>query len=370
MATTLQKPATRFAQTDRTGWVFTLTAKDIFDLLPQRQPEQLSLFTETNRPITSRHMEGIERFLIDIPNWAMPSITLAVTPGRITEKGKTISVDMEDLKILDGQHRTEAFAKLIHRWQLDAPRDDTSEIQKKLDAILAQELPAVIFEIKDNRDQRQLFAWFARNKPIEPAVREFFDESDPFGKAAKAAMEDSASLTDRVTYQKKSLNDKDRLFLTLSNLKDVATTMRLGIRRAPKAADRDACWNPENQAELQAKLVGFFDDFLPSCQPNYRLLAPTGDFEKNILSERSISHAFNPMVIRLLANTWAQGTNRSIEPDRLSEVIGGLNMRRADPLNDLENRLGVVQGDKKKFLKLRDPAWEAATKTLITEAQG
>ena len=314
MATTLQKPATRFTQTDRTGWVFTLTAKDIFDLLPQRQPEQLSLFTDTNRPITGRHMEGIERFLIDIPNWAMPSITLAVAPGRITEKGKTISVDMEDLIILDGQHRTQAFAKLIHNWQLEAPRDDTSEIQKKLDAILTQELPAVIFEVKDNRDQRQLFAWFARNKPIEPAVREFFDESDPFGKAAKAAMEDSTSLRDRVTYEKTSLNDKDRLFLTLSNLKDVATTMRLGIRRTPKAADRDACWEPENQAQLQAKLVEFFDDFLPSCQPNYRLRAPAGDFEKNILSERSISHAFNPMVIRLLANTWAQGRTATSNP--------------------------------------------------------
>ena len=314
-------------------------------------------------------MESIERFLIEVTNWAMPSITLAVTPGRIVEKGKTITVNTEDLKILDGQHRTEAFSKLIRKWQMDAPRDDTNEIQEKLEAILAQELPAVIFEVKDNRDQRQLFAWFARNKPIEPAVREFFDESDPFGKAAKAAMEDSTSLRERVTYERKSLKPKDRLFLTLNNLKDVATTMRVGVRRAPKAEDRDACWEPDNQAELQAKLVKFFDDFLPSCQPNYKLLTPTGDFQKNILSDRSVSHAFDPMVIRLIANTWAQGTSRDIEPTRLAELVGSLNMRRADPLNDLENRLGVIKGDRKKFLKLRDPAWEEATKTLITNAQ-
>ena len=104
-------------------------------------------------------------------------------------------------------------------------------------------------------------------------------------------------------------------------------------------------------------------------QPNYKLLTPTGDFQKNILSDRSVSHAFDPMVIRLLANTWAQGISRDIEPTRLAEVVGNLNMRRADPLNDLENRLGVIKGDRKKFLKLRDPAWEEATKTLITEAR-
>ena len=74
MAQTLQKQATRFTQTDRNGWVFTLTAKDIIELLPPRAPEQLSLFTENNRPITGRHMESIERFLIDTPSSAMPSI--------------------------------------------------------------------------------------------------------------------------------------------------------------------------------------------------------------------------------------------------------------------------------------------------------
>ena len=113
MAETLQKPATRFTQTDRTGWVFTLTAKDIIELLPRRSPEQLSLFTETNRPITGRHMESIERFLTDTPTWAMPSITLAVTPNKITERNGAISVDTDDLKILDGQHRTCFAQKMI-----------------------------------------------------------------------------------------------------------------------------------------------------------------------------------------------------------------------------------------------------------------
>ena len=371
MPQTLQKAATRFTQTDRTGWVFTLTAKDLVDLLPIREPEQLSFFTETNRPITSAHVEDIEQFLANTPNWAMPSIILAVTPGKITEKGKTISVNTESLKILDGQHRTEAFSRLIRQWQTDAPREDTSDTQQKLDAILTQEMPAIIFEVNDDQDQGQLFAWFARNKPIESPVQDYFDESDPFGKAAKAAMNDSTSLKGQVSYEKNSLKRNERNFMTLNNLKGIATTMQLGIRRRPTAGDHEAYKDPATQAKLQARLIQFFDDFLPSCQPNYELLTRIADFKKDILFDRSNSYAMNSPIMRLIANTWAQGTNRNIEPERLAQIIGNLNMRRADPMNDLENKLGVIKDNHKPnpFHPFTGPEWEEATKTLITEAQ-
>ena len=82
MSETLKKQAQKFTQTERTGWILKMTAWEITQVLPPRQPEQLSLFTDTNRPITGRHLDSIERFLTDTPDWAMPSIILAVAPER------------------------------------------------------------------------------------------------------------------------------------------------------------------------------------------------------------------------------------------------------------------------------------------------
>ena len=78
MSDTLKKPAQKFTQTDRTGWILKMTTKKIAQIIPRREePKQLSPFTDVNRPITSRHLESIERFLTDTSDWAMPSIILA-----------------------------------------------------------------------------------------------------------------------------------------------------------------------------------------------------------------------------------------------------------------------------------------------------
>ena len=365
MGETLNKLATQFNQTDRNGWILKMTAQEITNLLPTRPPEQLSLFTETNRPITFRHLTSIEYFLENTPNWAMPSITLAATPGRIKALKNSIEADSDDLYILDGQHRVQAFSNLIHKWEIDAPRDESNVTQEKLNRITNQELPVVIFEVDSKQDQRQMFAWFARNKPIEPAVREFFDESDPFNKAAKAAMDRSTTLESLITYKVRTVPPKDRDFLSLNNLKDIATTIQLGIRRPAKAEDREACWQQENQSALQQRLVEFFDAFLPSCQPNYQILTDRATFRQKILAERSVSYALYPQVVRLMANAWARWTDSGRQPEPLANCIGSLKMRRADPQNDAENSLQIVKAVNKKFQGTRDKIWDEAT-TFIT----
>ena len=141
----------------------------------QRLMRAMGLWAIYQRPSTSRHLDSIERFLTDTSDWAMPSIILAVAPGAISETRNTIEVSPDQLQVLDGQHRIQAFYNVIHGWEMDAPRDESNGIQEKLDQISKEELPVVIMEVRDKKDQRQIFAWFARNKPIEPAVREFFD---------------------------------------------------------------------------------------------------------------------------------------------------------------------------------------------------
>lgn len=56
MAQKIKKEAIAFTQTERKGWVLTLTPGELISLVPPRGPEQLSFFTETNRPIVPRHL--------------------------------------------------------------------------------------------------------------------------------------------------------------------------------------------------------------------------------------------------------------------------------------------------------------------------
>ena len=371
MATPFTKPAIPFTQTSRTGWLLTMTAGEITRILPAREPEQLYLLTDTNRPITPRHLGSIERFLADTPSWAMPAIILSVTPGTIKSLKGTITGDSSALQVLDGQHRLQAFSNTLRR--LEAQPSNDEESKTRLDDLSGQELPVVIFEVESNSDHRQMFAWFARNRPIEPAVREFFDDSDPFGKVAKNAMEKSVVLTGRVTWKSKNVppkGDEARKLLSLNWLKETVITIRMGVRKTPKQADRDACWQEDVQHELLELTVEFFDQFLPRCLPNYSTIDNLDELDRTILNQRSLSYALNPLVVRLIANAWARWKlDRKGDPAQLATVIGTLNLQMADPDNDLEGALGVVTGTRKKFEGLRKQAWETATTEIMRRAQ-
>ena len=367
----LDGEAIQFNQPGRTGYMLKMTVEELVRVLPARQPEQLSLFTDINRPIAPRHLGTIERFLRDTPDWAMPAIVLSARPGEIRTRGKKIAAEPGAVDVLDGQHRLQAFSNLLHQWEMDAPRDDTGETRKKLDQLREQELPAVIFEVQSNAEHRQMFAWFARNKPIEPAVREFFDQSDPFGKVAKEAMERSQVLQEHVTWKSRNLPQRgeDALkLLTLNQLKEIATTIRVGIRRSPTAAQREQCWEPDTQQELLERTVSFFDAFLPGCQPNYRVLDNPGELAKDIRGDRNVSYACHPQVIRLMANAWARWRfDRGMDPEPLQAVIGALNLRSADHENVLQQDWQVLarRGTSMRFQGLRHESWEKATTEIL-----
>ena len=366
----LNKEATQFNQPGRTGYLLKMTTEELVGILPAREAEQLSLFTDTNRPITPKHLGSIEKFLADTSDWAMPAIVLSARPGNIQTNGRNITAEPGALEILDGQHRLQAFSNILHQWAIDAPKDDTGEIEKKLESMKQQELPVVIFEVQSNMEHRQMFAWFARNKPIEPAVREFFDQSDPVGKAAKGVMDLSQTLQENVTWKSKSIPPRGAdaaKLLTLNQLKEIATTIRIGIRRTPKPADREQCWDPDTQKELQEQLVEFFDSFLPSCQPNYKVLDNQKELTKNIRGDRTVSYACSPPVMRLMANAWARWRfDRKMEPEALADVIGKLNLRAADPENVLYHDWEIITKDRNsKFVGVRHENWEKATTEIL-----
>ena len=366
MTTPITKDAIPFRQTTRHGWTLTMTPPDLIQLLPPREPSQLSLFTDVNRPITPRHMGGIETFIANTPNWALPNITLAAEPGVIKLKGRQIALNLGDLKLLDGQHRLQAISNLIHQWTVQNNDESKVELQNLND----QAIPVTIFEVSTNQEQRQLFAWFARSKPIEPAVRNYYDDSDPYNRAAKAAMEDSTVLKSRVNWHTRKVKTNSPDLISLADLREIAITVPLGVSRTPKPTDRNVMDQQDVQLKLQAQLIDFFDTFIPSCSQHYGFLTTSPNPNPEILRSKQSSYALNPMIIRLFANAWARwaDTPDHQEVQKLAEHISTLNLNLASPDNDIQTTFRLIN-EKGNLHGLRHNSWSVATSDILKVAR-
>ena len=372
MPEVFEKTALQFTQSGRWSWTTTFTSRDLTRILPPRPPEQLSLFTETNRPLNRAHLNSLARYIRDTQNWALPPLVLSAVPGTIKAANGTISVPQEAVAVLDGQHRLQAFADLFNHLEIAAAQRPDSDEAKALEHLSQQELATTIIEVQDNAEHRQIFAWFARTRPIDTATREYFDNSDPYSKAAKSAMESSAVLTGRVLYTAATLPQRgqgSRNLLTLRNLKELTAVIHLGITQAPRASDREVAWQHDTQEHLTRSLVHFFDTFLPSCQPNYSALDDMTTLDTRIAAHRSQSWALHVNTIRLIANCWARWSiNRNKEDYPLARAIGSLNFQIADPANEMQNGLALVSSPRLRFEKARSPAWDAATAHILALA--
>ncbi len=348
IATRFEQEALPLGQSGRKGWVTKLTVKDLAGMAPEREPEQLSFLTETNRPITPKHLGGIEKFLSETPGWTVPAIVLSVFPGVVRSIRNTISLSPGDLQILDGQHRIKAFSNVLHELEVNSPRDKSGETKERLVRLSQEEVPILIFEVEDNHEHRQMFAWFARQRPIEAAVRDYFDGSDPFGNVAKEAMECSAVLTGRVTWKSPSVpvkGEESYKLLSLKDLKEIVSAIRIGVGRAPTLEQKEVCRQKEVRDGLLALTCEFFDEFLPGCLPNYPVLDNLSGFRGKVKGERVVSYCLAPEFLRLSANAWARyKLDRKEDTGKLMPVIGTLNLRQADPNNELEGSLAVLTG--------------------------
>ena len=375
MSEPIAKEAMEFIQTDRTGWVTKMSVREITQLLPRRNLEQLPLFTETNRPISENHLRGIAKYLEETPNWAMPSIVLATDAdgvGKGADRG-TIEIQPESLRILDGQHRVQALSNFTAKLAEGAERQASteqgaSEARIRLNEAMNSELPVVIFEVQSIDDQKQMFAWFARNRPIEAAVRSWFDQSDPFNNAAKSAMGNSTVLQGRVNHARERITAHDDHLLTLTDLKRISFTIAAGLGRHPNKRDVETYLQPEQQNRLQYNLVSFFDDFLPTCGSDYARLGDPDQRNLELSYLRNGTYAFDALTIRLFADAWARWTiEQNQPPDPLAGYVSELNLLKTSPDNDLQRTLGVINSETKRYRGVSDRSWTAAS-ALIREA--
>ena len=375
MSEPIAKEAMEFIQTDRTGWVTKMSVREITQLLPRRNLEQLPLFTETNRPISENHLRGIAKYLEETPNWAMPSIVLATDADGVrkgADRG-TIEIQPESLRILDGQHRVQALSNFTAKLAEEAERQASteqgaSEARIRLNEAMNSELPVVIFEVQSIDDQKQMFAWFARNRPIEAAVRSWFDQSDPFNNAAKSAMGNSTVLQGRVNHTRERITAHDDHLLTLTDLKRISFTIAAGLGRHPNKRDVETYLQPEQQNRLQDNLVSFFDDFLPTCGSDYARLGDPDQRNLELSYLRNGTYAFDALTIRLFADAWARwAIEQNQPPEPLAGYVSELNLLKTSPDNDLQRTLGVINSETKRYRGVSDRSWTAAS-ALIREA--
>ena len=355
-------------QSGRTVWNVHLTVDELLKVAPIRDQDSMTLFTETNRPVTTRHRDGIVKFLTEYTDWALPPVALAARPGQITNNGNAVSLPADgSINVLDGQHRVQALHQRQARLADQQAADPDGQAQGERAKLLAEGIPVIIYEVNSNEEQAQLFSWFGRSRSVEGAIREYYDRSDPYGASSKEAIVGSSTLNGRVTWHTASVPKKGEeanALLTFRELKSLATAIENGIRRPPTPEQRKACREDKALEALTNDLVEFFDDFLPSCTPVYT------ELKGNIRHDRAISHALHPQTLRLIGNTWARWKrDRNQGPQNLREVVSNLNMRMADPGNDLIGRLALMDGLTLKFKRTADKAWDDATATLLNLAE-
>ena len=421
MAVPLRKEATQVAFNAQTAWMLKFTLRelqDIFKSVERRTPG--SPYALLSRPVTPSHQTAIEQYLAENEDWVIDTISLAAPTGAITQASKTINFDPGLISILDGQHRINAIINLLRRLEENAQSDRTNRSQNRLSSLLREEIPALLYEVATPVDQQRLYHLFSNRLPFNPHdVRSLYvsespeetaiaeqqdhlDEAtepphpdrprvslrgirnlastfttgqrhserapDPFDTASHAAIASSHILTARMLPHHRG-PDAQAPFLTEANIKDIATTIQLGIGRTASQEDRAASTQPDNQATLRKNIITFFDVFLPQCLPNYDILGTEQNFETRFITSKSNSYALDPPVIRLIANTWARWTiDYAHQPEPLAVHIGNLKMAKADPLNDIETSFSLVHGQRKRFQNPLHPAWEQATAKIIKDA--
>ena len=121
-------------------------------------------------------------------------------------------VENKALFIIDGQHRRRAISQLLHDLRADLNRANDLEKTE------AQQVLVTLYVCQHERDMKQLFAWMAKNKPIESNTQELFDSSDPWNNATQDIRDDTDLLKGRINLNKATLGRNDEYLLTNSLL--------------------------------------------------------------------------------------------------------------------------------------------------------
>ena len=194
MPPTLRKEATQLIFNDHTAWMTKFSLRELRDLFNDRKIRTRDNPSSTlSRPIVPSHQTTIEKYLVENPDWAFDTITLATPQGSITKASKMIMFDADHVIILDGQHRVNAILSFLRQLDRTAPADRSNRTQNRLNALLRDEVPCLICEVTTPQHQKLLFQLFSKRLPFNPAD----PAQNPFDPAHAAAS--TKDTTDDIT---------------------------------------------------------------------------------------------------------------------------------------------------------------------------
>ena len=362
----MEKHAVPFRQGGRNAYSMIMTLQEMDDCLPDREGGQdLDKFTTVNRPLLAKHAQNILDYMKLNEDWILGNFTISAKPDDINwdEGKKTLTVENKALFIIDGQHRRRAISDLLHELRADLNKS------KELEKMQAQQVLVTLYVCQHERDMRQLFAWMAKNKPIEGNTQEIFDSSDPWNNAAQDIRDDTDLLKGRINLNKAVLGKSDEYLLTNSLLRNNALVMTLGGKgRATKGLILH-----HRQEKMQEEIIlnckGFYDNFLPECHEIFSKIKAGEVANVELPYHRQNNWLLEPQVIRLLADCYGQIKRTNADEDALKEYVHSMNVDRNDPGNDIV-ALGIMDPEKERPYPRNKDAWVVAATRIIKEATG
>ena len=362
----MEKSAVPFRQGGRDAYSMVMTLRELDDCLPDREGGQdLDKFTMVNRPLLARHAQNILDFMKLNEDWILGNFTISAKPDDVHwDPSKAIlTVDNKNLFIVDGQHRRRAISQLLHELSADLNR------AKDLEKTEAQQVLVTLYVCQHERDMRQLFAWMAKNKPIESNTQELFDSSDPWNNAVQDIRDDTDLLKNRINLNKATLGRNDEYLLTNSLLRNNALVMTLGGKgRATKGLIQHHR-QEDPQAEIVLNCKGFYDNFLPECHDIFARIKSGEVANAELPHRRQNNWIMEPLIIRLLADCYGQVKRTNADQEALMEYIQSMNMNRNDPKSDIAG-LEIIDPAKGRLYPRNKDVWTLAASQIIKAATG
>ena len=318
-------PAHKLRQGGRDVYAFTLDLETLNRLLPDRVEDRL--VHHANRPLTPRHANAIQEYLVKKDSWLLGTLLLGIAPYAVrfeaypTSDGKEADIgnltlldtSAAAMKMFDGQHRRRAIKSALEELS------QTERRYPELQALSEASLPIMLYVEDSIPALQQMFADAAQTRVIEQNTLTRFDQTSAFNLAALWIAENSDLFGGRVEFEKPSVSRTSHSIIAINQLAAALRSTEVGHGgRVSQARNQDFMIEIE---ALYERCQTWADDFMPSARSEYNDLI-AGDIDDADIPElRNRTFAFNATVIRILAGSYYEWTRAGRNWQELADYL-------------------------------------------------
>ncbi|NJO80467.1 MAG: DGQHR domain-containing protein [Cyanobacteria bacterium RM1_2_2] len=205
-----------------------------------------------NRPIDSRHVDEIARYLLERDNYILPAFTFnSRSPLRVYAYGKgavkfgyaLLPTDPE-LYVTDGQHRIKALEK----------------VRSEKPDIMNDGATVVIVQEEDLSQIHQDFVDCARSKPISPSMLTAFDAQSLLPNFTRILSKESVLFQGRIDMISRTLGKSPYFLFTMNQLRICAAEFLFGssAKRDIESRSPRLLQSSEDRQEALDKAISFY----------------------------------------------------------------------------------------------------------------